>query len=58
MKHLHQIWAEESNRWRDEGYPCDDFPTIGEILDYPTNRETGSLRYLRKPELHALEVYW
>jgi len=58
IKHLYQILAEETKQWQDQGYPCDEFSAIGEILDYQTLTETGALRYLRKPQLRALEVYW
>ncbi|HOV80403.1 MAG TPA: DEAD/DEAH box helicase family protein [Bacillota bacterium] len=58
MSHLHQIIAERTQAWREGGYPCSDFPAIAEILEYQTEPETGILRFLRKPQLRALETYW
>jgi hypothetical protein len=50
--------AAETQQWREAGYPCEEYPVIGEILEWQTDSETGGLRYLRKPQLRALEVYW
>lgn len=36
----------------------DDYPAIGELFDWAQDDETGHLRYLRPPQLRALEVYW
>lgn len=58
MKHLYQVLAAESQAWREAGYPCEKYPVIGEILDWQTDSESGDLRYLRKPQLRALEIYW
>jgi len=58
MNHLYQVLAVETHKWREQGYPCEEYPVIGEILDYQTDAEAGALRYLRKPQLRALEVYW
>lgn len=58
MTHLYQILSAKAQQWREAGYPCENFPAIGEILDWQTDPETGGLRYLRKPQLKALEVYW
>jgi len=58
MKHLYQILDAETQAWREAGYPCEQYPVIGEILDWQTDPETGGLRYLRTPQLRALEVYW
>ncbi|MGQ9573477.1 MAG: TnsA endonuclease N-terminal domain-containing protein [Dehalococcoidia bacterium] len=58
MNHLYQFLAAETQAWREAGYPCDQYPVIGEILDWQTDPETGGLRYLRTPQLRALEVYW
>jgi len=54
MKQLYQLLAAETQAWREDGYPCDAYPVIGEILDWQTDPETGGLRYLRKPQLRAL----
>ncbi len=58
MNHLYQILAAETQAWREAGYPCEEYPVIGEILDWQTDPETRGLRYLRTPQLRALEVYW
>ncbi|MDP2857656.1 MAG: DEAD/DEAH box helicase family protein, partial [Bacillota bacterium] len=58
MSHLYQVLANKTEQWREAGYPCEEHPVIGEILDWQTDPETGGLRYLRKPQLRALEVYW
>lgn len=58
MNHLYQVLADKTRDWREAGYPCKDYPLIGEILDWQTDPETGGLRYLRTPQLRALEVYW
>lgn len=36
MPHLYQVLADASSEWRREGFPCDPFPVIGEILDWQT----------------------
>ena len=48
------------DEWRRGGYLCDDYPLIGEILAYQTERDEGRSipKYLRDPQLLALEVYW
>ncbi|NLW07143.1 MAG: DEAD/DEAH box helicase family protein [Clostridia bacterium] len=58
MDHLYQVLASQAQQWREAGYPCEEFPAVGEILEWQTDAETGDLRYLRKPQLRALEVYW
>ena len=58
MNHLYQVLSEETKKWREAGYPCNEYPAIGEILEWQTDAETGDLRYLRKPQLRALEVFW
>jgi type III restriction enzyme len=58
MNPLYELLAAETQAWRDAGYPCEEYPVIGEILDWQADPETGGLRYLRTPQLRALEVYW
>ncbi len=57
---LHQRLAEDSETWRNEGYDCPDFPLIGELLRWQWKGDPGdgTLRYLRHPQLRALETYW
>ncbi len=47
-------------QWRHQGYPCDDYPLIGFILDYQAEKQGNllTLKFLREPQLLALEVYW
>lgn len=56
--HVHEIIASRVQDWGSSGYLCEEFPAISEILEYQTDPETSSLRYLRKPQLQALETYW
>jgi len=46
------------NTWRSARYPCADYPAIGEILEYAVLPESDHLRFLRRPQLRALETYW
>lgn len=62
---LHEVLAERVAAWRSDRYRCD-YPAIGEILEFAVENEdesqqfpaSGSLRYLRAPQLRALETYW
>lgn len=58
MVHLYEEIAERVGRWRSEEYPAEGYPAIGEILDWAVESETGSLRFLRGPQIRALETYW
>ncbi|MGH7858198.1 MAG: hypothetical protein ACREQY_12815 [Candidatus Binatia bacterium] len=58
MSHLHQTLGARVDSWRSAGYSCDDFPAICEILEWARDRESGALRFLRRPQLRALEAYW
>ena len=46
------------DEWGRQGHPCADYPAIGEILDWAKDPETGSYRFLRPPQLRAVETYW
>lgn len=54
MAELHEILAERVTGWRAPGYAHDVHPAIGEILLH-ARREDGSPRYLREPQVRALE---
>lgn len=56
--HLYQRIAERVEEWRKLGYPCVEYPAIGEVLDWARDAETGALRFLRPPQLQAVEIYW
>ena len=57
MPELHEILAERVAGWRGTAYAHDTQPAIAEILLYARN-EDGSPRYLREPQIRALETYW
>src|SRR5437016_1120660 len=58
MSHLHQVLGQRVDQWRADGYPFSDYPAIAEIFEWARDDQTGSLRYLRRPQLRALETYW
>jgi type III restriction enzyme len=58
MSHLHQVLGQRVDQWRADGYPSSDYPAIAEIFEWARDDQTGSLRFLRRPQLRALETYW
>jgi type III restriction enzyme len=59
MTYLYQALAAGVDEWRQEKYPCADFPAIHEILEFAIEDEdAGQLRYLRRAQFRALETYW
>jgi len=59
MAHLYQLLVENIRLWREAGYGSEQFPAIAEILQFQIADESGNnLRFLRKPQFHALEAYW
>jgi type III restriction enzyme len=58
MSHLHQVLARKVQQWRKDGYPSPDYPAISEIFEWARDPDTGTLRFLRTPQLRALETYW
>ncbi|MFW6153764.1 MAG: restriction endonuclease subunit R [Planctomycetota bacterium] len=58
MEQLHDRLTELAAAWRADGYACDAYPAIGEVLDWSVDPDTGVLRYLRPPQLRAIETYW
>lgn len=58
MEHLYQRIHRLVDEWRLADYSVDDYPAIGEILEFAGETETGERRFLRKPQLRALETYW
>ncbi len=56
MTHLHERIAPRVDAWRADGYPCDDYPAIAEIFEWARDPETAALRFLRLPQLRALET--
>ena len=61
MQHLYEKLRDDTLNWRKEGYPCQDYPLIGEVLRYQFEGEAGDrvhLKYLREPQFQSLELYW
>ncbi len=61
MQHLFEKLRDDTLNWRKEGYPCQDYPLIGEILRYQFEGEADDrvhLKYLREPQFQSLELYW
>jgi type III restriction enzyme len=58
MPHLHEQLAALVSEWRRNGYPCPEYPAIGEILEWATEADEQTLRFLRPPQMRALETYW
>jgi len=55
---LNEILKTKTIEWRKNGYKCD-YPVIREILEYNfLDIGNQKLRYLRKAQFEALEVYW
>lgn len=58
MAQLHEQLAAAVDRWRNQGFPCEAYPTVAEILEWSCYSEAGGLRFLRRPQLRAVETYW
>ncbi len=58
MTHLHTVLSGKVAQWRQDGYPVTDHPAIAEILDWAVDADSGLSRFLRAPQLRALETYW
>ncbi len=58
MAHLYEVLATRVDRWRADGYPTPDHPAIAEILEWTADPESGASRFLRRPQVRALETYW
>ena len=58
MEHLYERLAEWVAKWRSDGYSSEPYPAIAEILEWAGETDEGELRFLRRPQLHALETYW
>jgi type III restriction enzyme len=57
MAHLFQLFSDQVNEWRANGYQSE-YSAISEILEYARHQETNQLRFLRAAQLKALEIYW
>ncbi len=61
MKYLFENLREDTQNWREAGYPCPAYSLIGEVLRWQFEgepQEQISLKYLREPQFQALEIYW
>ncbi|MDH4164426.1 MAG: hypothetical protein OEW15_17320 [Nitrospirota bacterium] len=58
MSHLHQHIAARVDSWRASDFACNEYSAIAEVLEWAKETETGNLRFLRRPQLRALETYW
>jgi type III restriction enzyme len=55
---LFERLAERVAKWRADSYACEDHPAIAEMLEWAGETEVGELRFLRRPQVRALETYW
>lgn len=58
MSQVHRVLSREVDQWRADGYPSSGYPAIEEIFEWARDPDTGALRFLRTPQLRALETYW
>jgi len=58
MESLYSHLATRVDAWREAGYSHDDYPAISEILQWAAGTSEHSRRFLRHPQLRALETYW
>jgi len=54
---LYERLREKVVEWRAQGHPSDPCPAVSEIFDWIEEPGTGSVRFLRKPQVEALEIY-
>src|SRR3972149_6086737 len=57
MTTLYEAIAARVDGWRKQHYPHDQYPAIGEVLEWAANPDVAGFR-LRPPQLRALETYW
>ena len=60
MRNLHDKIASDVENWRNQGYPCEEYPLIGSLLRHQWDEQRGdqTLHYLRAAQMQALETYW
>ena len=51
MKHLFEKLRDDTRNWRKEGYPCPDYPLIGEILRYQFEGEPRHPAMIQHPPI-------
>jgi hypothetical protein len=55
---LYERLREKVAAWRLAGHPSDSHPAVSEVFDWIEEPGAGSVRFLRKPQIEALEIYW
>jgi len=45
VKHLYEAIQDRVGEWRSNRYPCPEYPTIGEILEYARFSWSRGIRY-------------
>ena len=60
MSFLFEKLKQSTLEWRQDGYPCREYPLIGEILAWQTETQADqlTLKFLREPQFLALETHW
>jgi hypothetical protein len=58
MTPLHEVLAPRVASWAKQGYSTETYPAIAEILDWTKDPDSSSPRFLRTPQIRALETYW
>ena len=54
---LYEVLAMHVVAWREAGYKHENYPAIGEILEWARQPDVPTF-HLREPQLRALETYW
>ncbi len=57
MIHLHERLSAAVAAWRIAGYPAGDHAAIAELIEW-CRGDDGQPRFLRSPQVRALETYW
>jgi hypothetical protein len=55
---LHEALRSRAQVWRDAGHRHELYPAVAEIFDWIEEPGAGSVRFLRRPQIDALEIYW
>ena len=58
MQSLFEMLRGRVGNWKDGGFACDAYPAIAEILEWSLPTDADKPRFLRLPQLRALETYW
>lgn len=55
---LHEALRVRAREWRESGYRHDGYPAVAEVFDWIEEPGSGAVRFLRRPQIDALEIYW